>query len=98
MMGEPVPVSSMPGVLQHSRDSLRKAAHEAVEAGVGGLVLFGVPERKDARGSAADDPDGVVQVALRDLTVDLGTSTVLMADLCLDEYTDHGHCGVLTDS
>jgi len=95
-IGEPQPVSSMPGVVQHTRDSLRKAAHEAVEAGVGGLILFGVPAAKDGRGSAADDPDGIVQRALRDLAADVGADTVLMADLCLDEYTDHGHCGLLT--
>jgi porphobilinogen synthase len=86
----------MPGVFQHTRDSLRKAAHEAAEAGVGGLILFGIPAVKDGRGSAADDPDGIVQLALGDLAADLGTDTVLMADLCLDEYTDHGHCGILT--
>jgi porphobilinogen synthase len=91
------PIASMPGVVQHSRESVRKAANTAVEAGVGGLVLFGVPARKDARGSAADDPDGIVQVALRDLRADFGDATVLVADLCLDEYTDHGHCGVLTE-
>jgi len=95
-ISEPQPVSSMPGVVQHTRDSLRKAAHEAVEAGVGGLILFGVPAVKDGRGSAADDPDGIVQVALRDLAAEVGSDTVLMADLCLDEYTDHGHCGLLT--
>jgi len=95
-ISEPQPVGSMPGVLQHTRDSLRKAAAEAVEAGVGGLILFGIPAVKDARGSAADDPAGIVQLALADLTADLGTGTVLMADLCLDEYTDHGHCGILT--
>ena len=95
-ISEPQPVSSMPGVVQHTRDSLRKAAHEAVEAGVGGLILFGVPAVKDGRGSAADAPDGIVQVALRDLAAEVGTDTVLMADLCLDEYTDHGHCGLLT--
>ncbi len=95
---EPVPLTSMPGVVQHSRDSLRKAAHEAVEAGVGGVMLFGIPELKDAVGSGADDPDGVVQVSLRDLAADLGGAAVLMADLCLCEYTDHGHCGPLTSS
>ncbi len=95
---EPAEVVSMPGVHQHTRDSLRKAAHEAAEAGVGGLVLFGVPAVKDERGSAADDPDGIMQVALRDLTSDLGDSLVLMTDLCLDEYTSHGHCGLLTPS
>ncbi|GAA3728285.1 porphobilinogen synthase [Spinactinospora alkalitolerans] len=94
----PNPVSSMPGVVQHTRESLRKAAHEAVEAGVGGLMLFGVPEVKDERGSAADDPAGIVQKALRDLSSDLGDDIVIMADLCLDEYTSHGHCGLLTPS
>jgi porphobilinogen synthase len=93
---EPQPVSSMPGVVQHTRDSVRKAAADAVHAGVGGLILFGIPAVKDGRGSAADDPDGIVQLALGDLAADLGTDTVLMADLCLDEYTDHGHCGILT--
>src|SRR5919198_2010444 len=95
---EPQPVASMPGVVQHTRETLRKAAHEAVEAGVGGLILFGIPAVKDARGSAADDPAGIVQKALRDLSADLGDGPVLAADLCLDEYTDHGHCGILTPS
>jgi porphobilinogen synthase len=95
-IGEPQPVSSMPGVVQHTRESLRKAAAGAVTAGVGGLILFGVPAAKDGRGSAADDPDGIVQLALRDLAAEVGGDTVLMADLCLDEYTDHGHCGLLT--
>jgi porphobilinogen synthase len=93
----PQPIASMPGVLQHTRDSLRKAAVEAVEAGVGGLMLFGIPAVKDARGSGADDPHGIVQVAVQDLVAELGNRTVLMTDLCLDEYTDHGHCGLLTD-
>jgi porphobilinogen synthase len=93
---EPQPVSSMPGVVQHTRDSVRKAAADAVHAGVGGLILFGIPAVKDGRGSAADDAAGIVQLALGDLAADLGTDTVLMADLCLDEYTDHGHCGILT--
>jgi porphobilinogen synthase len=97
-ISEPQPVVSMPGVVQHTRDSLRKAAAEAVGAGVGGLVLFGVPAVKDARGSGADDPDGILALALRDLASEVGDATVLMADLCLDEYTDHGHCGVLTGS
>jgi porphobilinogen synthase len=92
----PQPVSSMPGVVQHTRDSVRKAAADAVHAGVGGLILFGIPAVKDGRGSAADDAAGIVQLALGDLAADLGTDTVLMADLCLDEYTDHGHCGILT--
>jgi porphobilinogen synthase len=86
----------MPGVVQHTRDSVRKAAADAVNAGVGGLILFGIPAAKDGRGSAADDAAGIVQLALGDLAADLGTDTVLMADLCLDEYTDHGHCGILT--
>jgi porphobilinogen synthase len=88
----------MPGVVQHTRESLRKAAHEAAEAGVGGVILFGVPAHKDARGSAADDPDGIVQVALRDLVTEVGEALVVMSDTCLDEYTDHGHCGLLTDT
>ncbi|WP_188988581.1 porphobilinogen synthase [Saccharopolyspora thermophila] len=94
---EPVPIATMPGVVQHTRDSLRKAAVEAVEAGVGGLMLFGVPEQHDAMGSGAVDPDGILNVALRDLSAEVGDSTVLMADLCLDEFTDHGHCGVLDE-
>lgn len=94
---EPKPISSMPGVVQHTLASLRAAAAEAVEAGVGGLMLFGVPraEDKDATGSGADADDGILNRALRALTDDLGDSTVLMADTCLDEFTDHGHCGVL---
>jgi len=92
---EPRPISSMPGVVQHSRDSLRKAAVEAVRGGVGGLMLFGVPETRDAVGSGAADENGILNVALRDLRSELGDETVLMADTCLDEFTDHGHCGVL---
>ncbi len=95
-IAEPVPVPSMPGVVQHTRDSLRKAAVEAAEAGVGGLILFGIPAVKDGDGSAADDPRGIIQVALRDVVAEVGDSVVTMADLCLCEYTDHGHCGVLT--
>jgi porphobilinogen synthase len=95
---EPVPIASMPGVVQHSYDSLVKAAVDATSAGVGGLMIFGVPERKDARGSGADDPDGVLNVALGRLKDELGDEIVLMADLCLDEFTDHGHCGVLDES
>ena len=96
---DPRPIGSMPGVVQHTLDSLRKAADEAVRAGVGGLMLFGVPkaEDKDAIGSGADDPDGILNRGLRVLADDLGDSTVLMADTCLDEFTDHGHCGVLSD-
>ncbi len=93
----PRPIASMPGVVQHTRDSLRAAAAAAVEAGVGGLMLFGVPrdEDKDAAGSVGVHADGILNVALRDLAADLGAATVLMADTCLDEFTDHGHCGVL---
>jgi porphobilinogen synthase len=94
----PAPIPSMPGVVQHTRDSLRKAVNEAAAAGVGGVILFGVPAVKDARGSAADDPDGVVQLALRDAVSEAGDALVVMSDLCLDEYTDHGHCGLLTDA
>ncbi|NIH82872.1 porphobilinogen synthase [Amycolatopsis viridis] len=93
----PRPIASMPGVVQHTRDTLRKAAVEAVRAGVGGLMLFGVPEQRDATGSGAVDEHGILNVALRDLRSELGDSTVLMADTCLDEFTDHGHCGVLDD-
>lgn len=98
-IAEPRPISSMPGVVQHTRDSLRRAASDAVQAGVGGLMLFGVPrdEHKDPLGAAGADPDGILNVALRDLSQDLGDATVLMADTCLDEFTDHGHCGVLDD-
>jgi porphobilinogen synthase len=96
-VSEPVPISSMPGVVQHSRDTLRKAAAEAAEAGVGGIMLFGVPEdaKKDAVGSPGTDPDGILQVAIRDVISEVGDSIVVMSDLCLDEHTDHGHCGVL---
>jgi porphobilinogen synthase len=95
---EPRPIASMPGVVQHTVESLRKAAVEATERGVGGLMLFGIPEAKDATGTGADDPEGVLNVALRALRTELGDDTVLMADLCLDEFTDHGHCGVLDES
>ena len=94
-LGEPQPVGSMPGVVQHTRDSLRKAAAEAAAAGVGGMIVFGVPTAKDGRGSAADDPAGISQLALADLRAETGEACVIMADLCLCEYTDHGHCGVL---
>ena len=97
-IAEPAEIASMPGVVQHTLESLRKAAVEAVEAGVGGLMLFGVPERKDAQGSGADDPTGILNAALGTLRHELGDDTVLMADLCLDEFTDHGHCGVLDAS
>ncbi len=92
---EPAEIASMPGVVQHSRDSLRKAAAEAVAAGVGGLMLYGIPQHKDAVGSGGTDPDGVLNVAVRDVVAEVGDASVVMADLCLDEFTDHGHCGVL---
>jgi porphobilinogen synthase len=96
-IAEPRAIASMPGVVQHTRESLRRAAADAVAAGVGGLMLFGVPRQqdRDATGSAGEHPDGILNVALRDLAADLGDATVLMADTCLDEFTDHGHCGVL---
>ena len=89
------PIGSMPGVVQHTMDSLVRAAIEAVERGVGGVMLFGVPEHKDAVGSGATDPEGILNLALARLRSELGDATVIMADLCLDEFTDHGHCGVL---
>lgn len=96
-ISEPVPIQAMPGVVQHTRDTLRKAAVEAREAGVAGIMLFGVPEdaKKDALGTAGTDPDGILQVAIRDVRAEVGDELVIMSDLCLDEYTDHGHCGVL---
>ena len=94
---EPRPIGSMPGVVQHTRESLRRSAVDAVAAGVGGLMLFGVPRPADkaATGSCGLDPDGVLNVALRDLAKEVGDDTVLMADTCLDEFTDHGHCGIV---
>ncbi|WP_166356250.1 porphobilinogen synthase [Phytoactinopolyspora limicola] len=92
---EPRPVPSMPGVVQHTSETVRKVVVEAVEAGVGGLMLFAIPERKDASGSAAYDPDGALNTAIREVVGEVGAATVVMADLCLDEFTDHGHCGVL---
>ena len=95
-LSQPSPVASMPGVSQHSLDSLRATVAEAAEAGVGGVMVFGIPEHKDSVGSGADADHGVVQQALRLLRADVGDQIVLMADLCLCEYTDHGHCGPLT--
>src|SRR6187431_1048156 len=92
----PEPVVSMPGVVQHTQESLRKEVRALADLGIPGVVLFGIPAQKDARGSQADAADGVVQVALRTLRDEVGDSMVLMADDCLDEYTDHGHCGLLT--
>jgi porphobilinogen synthase len=93
----PQEISSLPGVYQHTRESLRKEVHELADLGVPAVILFGVPEQKDAEGSGAWDPEGIVQVALRDLRADVGDDLVLMADLCLDEYTDHGHCGLVDE-
>jgi porphobilinogen synthase len=95
-IGEPEPVVSMPGVVQHTQESLRKEARALADLGVPAVILFGIPVHKDAAGSAADDPAGVVQVALKNLRDEVGDRLVLMADNCLDEYTDHGHCGLLT--
>ena len=92
---EPQPISSMPGVVQHTRSSLVKAAAEAAELGLGGVMLFGVPSSKDATGSGGLDPDGVLNVAIRDVVAEVGDAVTVMSDLCLDEFTDHGHCGVL---
>lgn len=94
-LSEPVAIGSMPGVSQHSLDSLRAAAVEAAEAGVGGVMLFGVPAVRDATGSGADDPRGILNVATEALAAEVGDALVVQTDLCLDEFTDHGHCGVL---
>ena len=91
----PVPIEAMPGVVQHTLESLVAEAHRCVDAGLGGLMVFGVPQHKDSTGSEADDPDGILNVALRHLADAVGEELVIMADLCLDEFTDHGHCGVL---
>ena len=96
-ISEPQPIASLPGVVQHSAESLRKEVVELAQLGVRAVVLFGVPAAKDATGSGAHDPDGIVQVALRDLRSEVGDDVVLIADLCIDEYTDHGHCGILDD-
>jgi len=92
----PNPISSLPGVVQHSRDSLRAEVGELIALGIDAVILFGIPEHKDAEGSGASDPDGIVQLAIKDLRDTYGDQVVVMADLCLDEYTDHGHCGLLT--
>src|SRR5438874_3194411 len=94
-ISSPAAVPSLPGVVQHTRESLRKEVRELAGLGIPAVILFGIPTRKDAQGSEAWNRDGIVQVALRDLRDEIGDSLVLMADLCLDEYTDHGHCGVL---
>jgi porphobilinogen synthase len=94
---EPTPIDSMPGVVQHSVESLKGALVEAAEVGIGGVMLFGVPEHKDARGSGAVDPDGILNVATRTAVETIGSALVVQTDLCLDEFTDHGHCGVLRE-
>ncbi|MBN8880903.1 porphobilinogen synthase [Salana multivorans] len=93
----PRPIASMPGVQQHSLDGLRRVLVQAADAGIGGVMIFGVPERKDASGSGADDPDGILNVASRVAVAEVGDALVVQTDLCLDEFTDHGHCGVLDD-
>jgi porphobilinogen synthase len=95
-LSEPRPISSMPGVVQHSRDSLKKAVSEAAELGLGGVMLFGIPETKDATGSGGIDPGGVLNLAITDVVAEVGDQLTVMSDLCLDEFTDHGHCGLLT--
>jgi porphobilinogen synthase len=97
-LSEPRPISSMPGVVQHNLDSLRKAAVEAADAGLAGVMLFGIPETKDATGSAALDPDGILNSAIAAVRSEVGDDCLVMSDVCLDEFTDHGHCGVLTPS
>ena len=95
-LDEPRPIASMPGVVQHTRDSLKAAAAEAAELGLGGVMLFGIPESKDAVGSGALDPAGVLNLAITDVVAEVGDQLTVMSDLCLDEFTDHGHCGLLT--
>jgi porphobilinogen synthase len=96
-VSEPTPIASMPGVLQHTLASVRKAAAEAAAEGLGGIMLFAVPAEKDARGSAGTDPDGILQRALAEVRDEVGDRIVIMSDLCLDEFTDHGHCGVVRE-
>jgi porphobilinogen synthase len=93
---EPQPISSMPGVAQHTRDTLLKAVAEAADLGLGGVMLFGIPEHKDAVGSGAVDPAGILNLAITDVVGEVGDTLTVMSDLCIDEFTDHGHCGVLT--
>ena len=92
---EPNPITSMPGVVQHTTETLKRAAAEAVELGVGGIMLFGIPAERDAEGSAGTDPEGVLNKAIADVRAEVGDDLVIMSDVCLDEFTDHGHCGVL---
>ncbi|MGY2700614.1 porphobilinogen synthase [Nocardioides sp. HB32] len=95
-ISEPQPISSMPGVVQHTRSSLLAAVSEAASLGLGGVMLFGIPASKDATGSGALDPAGILNVAIADVVAEVGDAITVMSDLCLDEFTDHGHCGVLT--
>ena len=95
-LAEPRPITSMPGVVQHTRDSLRRAAAEAVAAGLAGVMLYGIPRHKDATGSGALDPQGILNLAIADVRAEVGDELLVMSDVCLDEFTDHGHCGVLT--
>ncbi len=92
---QPIPITSLPGVFQHTRDSLRSEVAGLAASGIKSVILFGVPEQKDAVGSGAYDPDGIVQLALADLRAEVGDDVVVMTDLCVDEYTDHGHCGIV---
>jgi len=95
-LAEPQPISSMPGVVQHTRSSLLGAVSEAAELGLGGVMIFGIPEHKDATGSGAIDPAGILNLAITDVVAEVGDALTVMSDLCIDEFTDHGHCGVLT--
>lgn len=95
---EPAAIGSMPGVVQHTTDSLKRAAARAAEQELGGIMLFGIPAHRDPVGSAALDPEGVLNAAIRDVRAEVGDDLVVMSDLCLDEFTDHGHCGVLDDT
>ncbi|NYD43493.1 porphobilinogen synthase [Nocardioides panaciterrulae] len=95
-LAEPQPISSMPGVVQHTRSSLLAAVNEAAELGLGGVMLFGIPEHKDATGTGGIDPAGILNLAITDVVAEVGDALTVMSDLCLDEFTDHGHCGVLT--
>ena len=94
---QPVPIDSLPGVVQHTRESLRAEVSGLAQLGVKSVILFGVPSEKDAVGSGASDPDGIVQLALNDLRSEVGDDVVVMTDLCVDEYTDHGHCGIVDE-
>ncbi|HZA32278.1 MAG TPA: porphobilinogen synthase [Propionibacteriaceae bacterium] len=97
-LSQPRPIRAMPGVLQHTLDSLRKSAVEAADAGLAGVMIFGIPAHKDARGSAAVDPEGILNVALGAVREEVGDDCLVISDICLDEFTDHGHCGVLASS